>query len=175
MNTDVDAVVYLMLVNNVLHDLFPNCITIGAGGGFVAWGGGSDREGCVVYVCLGWVGAKRPLPPQLHRDRCGGGRVRMAVHCECVRAERGFICVHACKRGRAAARAAPSNAAKSTRRRTTHTITPTHLTPYNKQHKTGEDVSGMPAFCRPWHEGGVGFDYRLQMAIADKWIEVRPV
>lgn len=63
MNTDVDAVVYLMLVNNVLHDLFPNCITIGAGGGFVAWGGGSDREGCVVYVCLGWVGAKRPLPP----------------------------------------------------------------------------------------------------------------
>ena len=30
----------------------------------------------------------------------------------------------------------------------------------------------MPAFCRPWQEGGVGFDYRLQMAIADKWIEV---
>ncbi len=29
MNTDVDAVVYLMLVNNLLHDLFPNCITIG--------------------------------------------------------------------------------------------------------------------------------------------------
>ncbi len=25
---------------------------------------------------------------------------------------------------------------------------------------------------RPWKEGGVGFDYRLQMAIADKWIEV---
>lgn len=36
----------------------------------------------------------------------------------------------------------------------------------------GEDVSGMPCFCRPWTEGGVGFDYRLQMAIADKWIEV---
>ncbi|MEW5313430.1 MAG: hypothetical protein WDW38_004999 [Sanguina aurantia] len=36
----------------------------------------------------------------------------------------------------------------------------------------GEDVSGMPAFCRPWQEGGVGFDYRLQMAIADKWIEL---
>ena len=36
----------------------------------------------------------------------------------------------------------------------------------------GEDVSGMPSFCRPWYEGGVGFDYRLQMAIADKWIEV---
>lgn len=30
----------------------------------------------------------------------------------------------------------------------------------------------MPCFCRPWQEGGVGFDYRLQMAIADKWIEV---
>jgi 1,4-alpha-glucan branching enzyme len=30
----------------------------------------------------------------------------------------------------------------------------------------------MPAFCRPWYEGGVGFDYRLNMAIADKWIEV---
>ena len=26
--------------------------------------------------------------------------------------------------------------------------------------------------CRPTTEGGVGFDYRLQMAIADKWIEV---
>ncbi|GFH30443.1 Aamy domain-containing protein, partial [Haematococcus lacustris] len=64
MNTDVDAVVYLMLVNNLLHDLFPSCVTV------------------------------------------------------------------------------------------------------------GEDVSGMPAFCRPWQEGGVGFDYRLQMAIADKWIEV---
>ena len=25
---------------------------------------------------------------------------------------------------------------------------------------------------RPVSEGGVGFDYRLQMAIADKWIEV---
>ncbi len=36
----------------------------------------------------------------------------------------------------------------------------------------GEDVSGMPTFCRPVSEGGVGFDYRLQMAIADKWIEV---
>eukprot|EP00878_Enallax_costatus_P000275 GHUV01000346.1.p1 GENE.GHUV01000346.1~~GHUV01000346.1.p1 ORF type:complete len:864 (+),score=177.11 GHUV01000346.1:148-2739(+) len=63
-NTDVDAVVYLMLVNNMIHDLFPTAITI------------------------------------------------------------------------------------------------------------GEDVSGMPTFCRPWKEGGVGFDYRLNMAIADKWIEV---
>lgn len=36
----------------------------------------------------------------------------------------------------------------------------------------GEDVSGMPSFCRPWTEGGVGFDYRLNMAVADKWIEL---
>jgi 1,4-alpha-glucan branching enzyme len=35
-----------------------------------------------------------------------------------------------------------------------------------------EDVSGMPALARPVSEGGVGFDYRLQMAIADKWVEV---
>jgi len=46
-----------------------------------------------------------------------------------------------------------------------HTLAP-------QTNPTGEDVSGMPAFCRPWWEGGVGFDYRLQMAIADKWIEV---
>lgn len=26
--------------------------------------------------------------------------------------------------------------------------------------------------CRPVAEGGIGFDYRLQMAIADKWIEL---
>lgn len=32
----------------------------------------------------------------------------------------------------------------------------------------------IPALCllRPWTEGGVGFDFRLNMAIADKWIEV---
>jgi len=35
-----------------------------------------------------------------------------------------------------------------------------------------EDVSGMPTLCRSYKEGGIGFDYRLQMAIADKWIEV---
>ena len=29
-----------------------------------------------------------------------------------------------------------------------------------------------PGECRPTSEGGVGFDYRLQMAIADKWIEI---
>jgi len=35
-----------------------------------------------------------------------------------------------------------------------------------------EDVSGMPALGRPVAEGGVGFDYRLSMAIPDKWIEL---
>lgn len=35
-----------------------------------------------------------------------------------------------------------------------------------------EDVSGMPGTCRPVEEGCVGFDYRLAMAIPDKWIEV---
>jgi len=46
-------------------------------------------------------------------------------------------------------------------------------TVYNNRVVTiAEDVSGMPTLCRPVSEGGVGFDYRLQMAIADKWIEV---
>jgi len=34
-----------------------------------------------------------------------------------------------------------------------------------------EDVSGMPGLCRPVAEGGVGFDYRLAMAIPDFWIK----
>ncbi|KAI5637558.1 alpha amylase, catalytic domain-containing protein [Phthorimaea operculella] len=34
-----------------------------------------------------------------------------------------------------------------------------------------EDVSGMPASCRPVNEGGTGFDYRLGMAIPDMWIK----
>jgi 1,4-alpha-glucan branching enzyme len=33
-----------------------------------------------------------------------------------------------------------------------------------------EDVSGMPTLCRPVSEGGLGFDYRLNMAIPDTWI-----
>jgi hypothetical protein len=36
-----------------------------------------------------------------------------------------------------------------------------------------EDVSGMPALARPVAEGGLGFHYRLGMAIPDRWIEVR--
>lgn len=35
-----------------------------------------------------------------------------------------------------------------------------------------EDVSGMPALCRPVEEGGGGFDYRLGMAIPDTWIKL---
>ncbi|KII65667.1 1,4-alpha-glucan-branching enzyme [Thelohanellus kitauei] len=35
-----------------------------------------------------------------------------------------------------------------------------------------EEVSGMPALCRPVQEGGIGFDYRLAMAIPDKWIKL---
>lgn len=34
-----------------------------------------------------------------------------------------------------------------------------------------EDVSGMPTLCLPVPSGGVGFDYRLAMAIPDRWIE----
>ncbi|XP_053561169.1 1,4-alpha-glucan-branching enzyme [Bombina bombina] len=35
-----------------------------------------------------------------------------------------------------------------------------------------EDVSGMPALCCPTTQGGAGFDYRLSMAIPDKWIQI---
>ncbi|CAJ2642847.1 unnamed protein product [Trifolium pratense] len=34
-----------------------------------------------------------------------------------------------------------------------------------------EDVSGMPGLGRPVSEVGIGFDYRLAMAIPDKWID----
>lgn len=33
-----------------------------------------------------------------------------------------------------------------------------------------EDVSGMPALCLPLSLGGIGFDYRLAMAIPDMYI-----
>jgi len=46
-----------------------------------------------------------------------------------------------------------------------HTLYPDCIT-------IAEDVSGMPTLGRPVSEGGIGFDYRLQMAIADKWVEV---
>jgi 1,4-alpha-glucan branching enzyme len=35
-----------------------------------------------------------------------------------------------------------------------------------------EDVSGMPTLCRPVTEGGIGFDYRLSMAVPDMWIRI---
>lgn len=35
-----------------------------------------------------------------------------------------------------------------------------------------EDVLGMPTLCRPISEGGIGFDYRLSMAIPDMWIKI---
>jgi len=35
-----------------------------------------------------------------------------------------------------------------------------------------EDVSGFPSLCRPVDEGGMGFDYRLAMAIPDLWIKL---
>ncbi|KAI0036776.1 glycoside hydrolase superfamily [Vararia minispora EC-137] len=35
-----------------------------------------------------------------------------------------------------------------------------------------EDVSGMPLLCVPSTIGGVGFDYRLSMAIPDMWIKL---
>ncbi|KAJ3331317.1 alpha-1,4-glucan branching enzyme [Blyttiomyces sp. JEL0837] len=35
-----------------------------------------------------------------------------------------------------------------------------------------EDVSGMPTLCRTVAEGGIGFDYRLAMAIPDMWIKI---
>ncbi|TPX51806.1 1,4-alpha-glucan branching enzyme [Synchytrium endobioticum] len=35
-----------------------------------------------------------------------------------------------------------------------------------------EDVSGMPTICRPVSEGGMGFDFRLGMAIPDMWIKL---
>ncbi|CAL8363470.1 unnamed protein product [Merluccius merluccius] len=48
-----------------------------------------------------------------------------------------------------------------------HTLYPACIT-------VAEDVSGMPALCRGVEEGGLGFDYRLAMAVPDKWIQVRP-
>ena len=43
---------------------------------------------------------------------------------------------------------------------------------YPKAVTIAEDVSGMPTLCRPVPEGGVGFDYRLSMAIPDMWIKL---
>ena len=34
-----------------------------------------------------------------------------------------------------------------------------------------EDVSGMPGMAFPVEKGGIGFDYRMSMGIADYWIK----
>ena len=47
----------------------------------------------------------------------------------------------------------------------THTIYPHAVT-------IAEDVSGMPGMARPIAEGGIGFDFRLGMAIPDYWIRL---
>lgn len=46
-----------------------------------------------------------------------------------------------------------------------HTLSPPAIS-------IAEDVSGMPTLGRPVWEGGVGFDYRLAMAIPDMWIKL---
>lgn len=46
-----------------------------------------------------------------------------------------------------------------------HTLNPHAIT-------IAEDVSGMPGIARPVTEGGIGFDYRLGMAMPDFWIRV---
>ena len=35
-----------------------------------------------------------------------------------------------------------------------------------------EDMSGMPGMCLPVEDGGIGFDYRLNMGIPDQWIKL---
>lgn len=46
-----------------------------------------------------------------------------------------------------------------------HTLYPSVIT-------VAEDVSGMPLLCVPVPQGGIGFDYRLSMAIPDMWIKL---
>jgi 1,4-alpha-glucan branching enzyme len=35
-----------------------------------------------------------------------------------------------------------------------------------------EDVSGFPTLCCPIEDGGIGFDYRLNMSVPDNWIKL---
>ncbi|MDD4057403.1 MAG: alpha amylase C-terminal domain-containing protein, partial [Bacteroidales bacterium] len=35
-----------------------------------------------------------------------------------------------------------------------------------------EDVSGLPGLAAPFRSGGVGFDYRMSMGVADYWIKI---
>jgi hypothetical protein len=154
LNTDVDAVVYLMLVNQLLHDLFPNCVTVGE-----AWRRGSQP--CVKGVQYTTAGLRllcSSRPPFRSCSAAADSSLTCFLsYCFRVRVVRPLhvrvlVCLY----------------------QMYHTTAGHHAkSGLCLCHPKGEDVSGMPAFCRPWHEGGVGFDFRLQMAIADKWIEVR--
>ena len=42
---------------------------------------------------------------------------------------------------------------------------------YKETITIAEDVSGMPALCLPLSLGGIGFDYRLAMAVPDLYIK----
>ena len=46
-----------------------------------------------------------------------------------------------------------------------HTLYPSVIT-------IAEDVSGMPLLCVPVSQAGIGFDYRLSMAVPDMWIKL---
>lgn len=46
----------------------------------------------------------------------------------------------------------------------THEINPNAIT-------IAEDVSGMPGIASPFEDGGIGFDYRMSMGVADYWIK----
>ena len=46
-----------------------------------------------------------------------------------------------------------------------HEINPNAIT-------IAEDMSGMPGMCIPIKDGGIGFDYRLSMGVADLWIKM---
>ena len=46
----------------------------------------------------------------------------------------------------------------------THEINPNAIT-------IAEDVSGMPGMASPFEDGGLGFDFRMSMGVADYWIK----
>ncbi len=46
-----------------------------------------------------------------------------------------------------------------------HAVNPNAIT-------IAEDMSGMPGMCLPVADGGIGFDYRLNMGVPDMWIKM---
>ena len=46
----------------------------------------------------------------------------------------------------------------------THGVNPNAIT-------IAEDVSGMPGIASPFEDGGIGFDFRMSMGVADYWIK----